>query len=51
MFFHENAGNIGTRLYYFYYYMQYLKCNILIVAYRGYSDSDGTPNEVGICRF
>lgn len=24
------------------------KCNILMVAYRGYSDSDGKPTEAGI---
>lgn len=27
-----------------------VECNILIVAYRGYSDSEGYPNEGGICK-
>jgi len=26
-----------------------IKCNILVVAYRGYSASEGKPEETGIC--
>ncbi|KAL4480041.1 hypothetical protein ABPG74_020557 [Tetrahymena malaccensis] len=43
VFFHENAGNIGFRLYYFSKYYKHAGVNILIFAYRGYSDSDDVP--------
>jgi len=45
---HENAGNIGLRLSYYEAIINDLDLNVLTVAYRGYSDSDGTPNEVGL---
>ncbi len=48
IFFHENAGNIGHRLYYLYHYYMNVECNILLVAYRGFSDSEGTTTEEGI---
>ena len=48
IFFHENAGNIGTRLSYLKYYISQSNVNVLLVAYRGYSDSEGSPNEAGI---
>ncbi|CAK63677.1 unnamed protein product (macronuclear) [Paramecium tetraurelia] len=48
IFFHENAGNIGTRLQFLELYFQNVKCNILIIAYRGYSDSTGKPSEQGL---
>ena len=49
IFFHENAGNIGLRLDYFQLLYTQVQCNILSVAYRGYSASEGTPNEAGLC--
>jgi hypothetical protein len=33
---------------YFQRYMNYVKVNILVVAYRGYSKSTGVPSEQGI---
>jgi len=45
---HENAGNIGLRLSYYEAIINDLDLNVLTIAYRGYSDSDGTPNEVGL---
>ena len=48
VFMHENAGNIGLRMDYFQMLHVYGKFNILCVAYRGYSESEGTPNENGI---
>ena len=45
VFFHENAGNIGLRLDYFELAYKRLNCDIFVVAYRGYSDSDGIPDE------
>jgi len=48
VFFHENAGNIGLRLDYFQTMYHKAGCDILAVAYRGYSDSSGKPSEEGI---
>jgi pimeloyl-ACP methyl ester carboxylesterase len=45
VFFHENAGNIGLRLDWFELMYKHLKVNIVCVAYRGYSKSEGEPNE------
>lgn len=28
--------------------MKHVKCNVVMVGYRGYSDSDGTPSEKGL---
>lgn len=48
MFLHENAGNIGLRMDFFELLYKKVDCNIFSVAYRGYSDSEGTPNQDGI---
>lgn len=48
VFFHENAGNIGTRLEYIERAYKQLHANFIIVAYRGYSNSDGFPSEKGL---
>ncbi len=48
LFFHENAGNIGWRLPYLERYMKELNVNVVVVAYRGYSDSTGEPTEEGL---
>ena len=48
IFLHENAGNIGLRLDYFELIYHKLDVNIVCVAYRGYSRSEGEPNEPGI---
>ena len=48
VFFHENAGNLGLRLDYFQLLYHEVNCDILAVAYRGYSASSGTPSEDGI---
>ncbi|KRW99830.1 hypothetical protein PPERSA_10949 [Pseudocohnilembus persalinus] len=47
LYYHENAGNIGTRLYFLnaYYQNGY---NVMLIAYRGYSDSEGIPSESGL---
>ena len=45
VFFHENAGNIGLRMDYFELAYKRLNCDIFVIAYRGYSDSDGYPDE------
>ena len=48
IYFHENAGNIGMRLPYCEYLYKSLNVNILLVGYRGYGYSEGTPSEEGI---
>lgn len=48
IFFHANAGNIGTRLANLESLYYELEVNILIIGYRGYGHSEGTPNELGL---
>mmetsp|Transcript_119018 Transcript_119018/g.333396 ORF Transcript_119018/g.333396 Transcript_119018/m.333396 type:complete len:385 (+) Transcript_119018:151-1305(+) len=48
VFFHGNAGNIGLRLPNAIQMMQYLNANVLMVEYRGYGESDGSPSEAGL---
>jgi hypothetical protein len=48
VFFHENAGNIGLRMDWFEQMYKHLKVNIVCVAYRGYSGSEGEPGEDAI---
>ena len=48
IFLHENAGNIGMRLDWFELMYKKLQVNIVAVAYRGYSSSEGYPHQAGI---
>ena len=48
VFFHENAGNLGLRMDYLAMVYQELHCDIVVVAYRGYSHSSGVPSEYGL---
>ena len=48
MFFHENAGNLGLRMDYLAMVYHELNCDIVVVAYRGYSHSSGVPSEYGL---
>lgn len=48
IFLHENAGNIGLRMDYFEILYKHLDVNIVAVAYRAYSGSEGTPTEPGL---
>jgi len=48
VYFHENAGNIGTRIPFLKYMQKYCNVNILLVAYRGFSYSEGVPTESGL---
>ena len=45
IFFHSNAGNIGSRLFNIDTLYFELEVNILIVGYRGYGHSQGVPDE------
>jgi alpha/beta superfamily hydrolase len=40
--------DIGTRVYFLEYYFRKLQVNIMLIAYRGYSDSTGIPTERGL---
>lgn len=48
VFFHGNAGNMGHRLQNCVGLYHSLQCNILLVEYRGYGLSEGTPSEDGL---
>jgi abhydrolase domain-containing protein 13 len=48
IYFHENAGNIGNRLFCIQNMYTELKVNVLIVGYRGYGHSEGYPSEEGL---
>jgi len=46
--FHGNAGNIGHRIPIAAYLQQYYGANVLMLEYRGYGASTGTPDEKGL---
>lgn len=48
LMFHGNAGNIGHRLPIAKILEEALGCHVLMVEYRGYGLSTGTPNEKGL---
>ncbi|CAH1119738.1 unnamed protein product [Phaedon cochleariae] len=48
IFFHGNAGNMGHRLQNCVGFYHNLQCNILLVEYRGYGLSEGSPSEDGL---
>ncbi|ETP52466.1 hypothetical protein, variant 1 [Phytophthora nicotianae P10297] len=48
IFFHGNAGNIGYRLPNAVQLFQKVGVNVLLVDYRGFGHSEGTPSEEGI---
>ncbi|PVV01553.1 hypothetical protein BB560_004026 [Smittium megazygosporum] len=48
LFFHANAGNMGHRLPIVKCLFDQLHCNILMLSYRGYGKSLGSPSEHGI---
>ena len=48
MMFHGNAGNIGHRVPIARILVENTGCNVLMLEYRGYGMSTGTPNEDGL---
>jgi pimeloyl-ACP methyl ester carboxylesterase len=46
--FHGNAGNIGYRIPIAKILANEIGCNVLMLQYRGYGRSTGTPNEKGL---
>lgn len=49
IYLHGNAGNMGHRLQNVWGIFFHLHCNILMVEYRGYGLSTGSPSEKGLC--
>lgn len=47
IYLHGNAGNIGHRLLNAHLIYTYSGCNVLLVEYRGYGKSEGSPSEQG----
>ncbi|XP_077989740.1 protein ABHD13-like [Glandiceps talaboti] len=47
VFFHGNAGNIGHRLLNSQALHSFCGCNVLLVEYRGFGKSEGSPSEEG----
>ncbi|CAG8504184.1 4645_t:CDS:10 [Scutellospora calospora] len=45
---HGSGGNMGHRLPIAESFYKNLKCNVMLVSYRGYGRSDGTPSENGL---
>lgn len=48
LYFHGNAGNISHRLHTVKDLYKHCRCNILLLSYRGYGQSEGTPTEQGL---
>lgn len=48
VFFHENAGDLEGRANYLKEYYLRVGCNIIAIAYRGYSCSQGVPDKHGL---
>ncbi|CAJ2649932.1 unnamed protein product [Trifolium pratense] len=50
LFFQENAGNIAHRLEMVRTMLEHLQCNVFLLSYRGYGESDGYPSQHGITK-
>ena len=48
VFLQENAGNMSMRLHFLRALVLILNCKCVILQYRGYGESEGTPSEVGL---
>jgi len=46
--FHANAGNLGHRLPLARVFYDKMRCNVLMLSYRGYGKSEGRPSEAGL---
>lgn len=49
LFLHGNAGNMGHRLQNVEGLYENLQCNVLMLEYRGFGLSQGSPSEEGLC--
>ncbi len=50
IWYHGNAGNIGDRLHNARWFVDQLGVAVVLVDYRGYGRSEGTPDEAGVYR-
>ncbi|KAI8973132.1 alpha/beta-hydrolase [Trametes punicea] len=48
LMFHGNGGNVGHRIPLAKVFYVRMRCNVLMLSYRGYGRSEGTPSEKGI---
>jgi len=48
LMFHGNGGNYGQRLPLAKIFWEGMKCNVILLCYRGYGDSEGSPSERGL---
>ncbi|KAL0581286.1 bem46 protein, variant [Marasmius crinis-equi] len=46
--FHGNGGNFGHRIPLGMMFQMFMRCNVLMVSYRGYGGSEGSPSEKGL---
>ncbi|KAF8811215.1 alpha/beta-hydrolase [Phlegmacium glaucopus] len=46
--FHGNGGNLGHRIPLAAIFVNKMRCNVLMLCYRGYGRSDGSPSEKGL---
>lgn len=49
LMFHGNGGNLGHRIPLARIFYVKMRCNVLMLSYRGYGRSEGTPSETGLC--
>ncbi|KAI0777406.1 alpha/beta-hydrolase [Trametes elegans] len=49
LMFHGNGGNVGHRIPLAKVFYVKMRCNVLMLSYRGYGLSEGSPSEKGIC--
>ncbi|KAI0635394.1 alpha/beta-hydrolase [Trametes polyzona] len=49
LMFHGNGGNVGHRIPLAKVFYVKMRCNVLMMSYRGYGRSEGSPSEKGIC--
>ncbi|PVF98684.1 alpha/beta-hydrolase [Serendipita vermifera] len=47
LMFHGNGGNIGHRVPLARIFYSKMRCNVMLVSYRGYGQSEGSPSEQG----
>jgi fermentation-respiration switch protein FrsA (DUF1100 family) len=47
--FHGNGGNLGHRIPLARIFYVKMRCNVLMLSYRGYGLSEGSPSETGLC--
>jgi len=47
--FHGNGGNHGHRIPLARIFFVKMRCNVLMLSYRGYGHSEGSPSETGLC--